>query len=74
MSNLQVFKRFIKISFKEDKAYFFAIIFQSIYSMGLTLFNVYSLKLILDSVVVKSYQNSLIIGLFVVIVNLVLNF
>ena len=50
MSNLQVFKRFIKISFKEDKAYFFAIIFQSIYSMGLTLFNVYSLKN-LDSVV-----------------------
>ncbi|MFA6936321.1 MAG: ABC transporter ATP-binding protein [Bacilli bacterium] len=74
MSNLQVFKRFIKISFKEDKAYFFAIIFQSIYSMGLTLFNVYSLKLILDSVVAKSYQDSLIIGLFVVIVNLVLNF
>jgi len=74
MTNFQVFKRFIKLAFKEDKVYFFAIIFQSLYSMGLTLFNVYSLKLILDSVVAKSYQDSLIIGLFVVIVNLFLNF
>ncbi len=73
ISRWQVFKTFLRISFKQYKLFYLTVLIYSLVQTGVTLFSIYSLKFILDGVVTKSYQEALKLALIVVLVNLVLN-
>lgn len=70
----RVFIKFIRFAFSAYKPYFYVVIFNAIINSVLTIFNAYSLAIII-SYIEKSYlEKTLLVGLIVVLVNLILNF
>ncbi len=69
-----VFGKFIKFAFLADKRYFFAVAFKAIVNAGTTVFNVYSLSIILKYLENGIYKDALIAGAIVVALNTIINF
>lgn len=69
-----VFAKFMSFAYSCHKKYFYVVLFKSLVTSGLTIFNAYSLSLVISSLESKTYKISLLMGLLIVLVNLLFNF
>lgn len=74
MKKHNTFLQFIKLSYKAHKLYYFIIIFNALINTALTIFNLYSLKIILDVLASKQIEEALKYGLFIILINFGFNF
>jgi|GEM_PF-1023134 len=70
----RVFWKFIKFAYKAHKSYFYIILFQALVLSGLNIFNTYSLSIIISYLENGDYRLALIVGGFIVLINLFFNF
>ncbi len=70
----KVFSTFITYAFKVYPRYFFVVIFNAFVNAALTIFNAYSLSIVLRSLLNGNYQDSIVIGSIIVLINFIFNF
>lgn len=73
MKNSYVTKKFLKQSYKANPALFYIMGLSTLVSVSIILMNIYSLKWILDSLSVGIYKEAIIVFLFIVGINFILN-
>jgi len=71
---IRVFFQFLRFAYRSYKPYFFVVSFKAITSMANTLFNVYSLTLVLNAIAERDFRSSLMLAGLIVGVNLFFNF
>lgn len=74
MKDSKILLKFAKYSYKAYPGYYWTIIIQSLFNTALSIFNIYSLSIIIDSLIAKSYQECLIIGAIIVGINFIFYF
>lgn len=65
---------FLKFSYKANKKYYYVMIFNCLVGAFATIFNAYSLSLLISSLETKTYQQTLIVGFIIVIINFIIFF
>lgn len=74
MSKFKVFTRFLAVSVKAKKSFLPVVLMQSLITVATAIFNIYSLKFILDALAAKAFADTLIVAGAVVLVNIGLAF
>lgn len=70
MKDRYALSQFLKYSYRANKSFFFLMFFSSLIRMGTTLFNVISLKLLLDTLEKKGWQETLMMVSFIILVQI----
>lgn len=66
------FKLFLKATFSIKKSYLFLVVFKALFDAMITLFSVYSLKILFNAITNQTLDYALGTGLFIIIVNFIL--
>lgn len=70
MKNIKVCFKFLKITFMIYKPYYFFLLIVAIITSSQVLFNVYSVKVLMDALTTNNYDHSLLVGGIIVLINL----
>lgn len=70
MKNIKVCLKFLKITFMIYKPYYFFLLIVAIITSSQVLFNVYSVKVLMDALTTNNYDHSLLVGGIIVLINL----
>lgn len=69
-----IFRKFISFAYSAYKPYFYVVIFKAIITSALTIFNAYSLSIVIGTLEKADYKTSLMVGLIIILINLSFNF
>jgi len=69
MKATKVFSRIVKAAYKANPAFYYVMLFKALFSAAVAFFNIYSLKIILDSAVSQPLKTTLIYAAIVVAID-----